>query len=680
MKTFMAEPQLSLSKLDLADEQENEHIVKFIPSEKQPIIVIVGSGPVGVQLAQQLIERGFKGTIKLFGDEPWRPYNRIKLSSLVAGELTFKDILLPEFHKEQKNFHFIHQRIAEIKPDQKTILDERGKAYLFDHLVFCTGSSPWIPNVQGISLSGVYVFRNLNDAQKLMARSVRTRKTVVVGGGLLGLEAAKAMQRNNTQVVLVHQSNRLMNRQLDVEAGAIVKRAVEGHGIDVVLNAGVRAINGSHGVESVELRNGKTIKCDTVIFATGIQPNIELARKAGVKVKRGVLVDDHLLTNQNNIYAVGECAEHNGEIYGLLAPGMEQAAILADRFCGGDSHYTGSISATQLKILDLPVFTVGWVGDEFENLIDQTLVYYSPNGDYRKIFLKRNRIKGIIAVGECAEKSRLQEAVTKDLRVYPWQVSRFKSEGRLWPEEDTVHVREWPATALVCNCRSVDKGTLVDAQLSGCSSVEQLAQCTGASTVCGSCKPLLADLVGTPVEPEPVLATGRPLMSMVLASLILAALAFLVPGPSYSESYQTVSWLEQFWTDSLLKQITGFSLLGLSVAGVLISLRKRITRLNFGGFPWWRFIHTVMGFLALVVLYLHTGFELGSNLNFYLMSNFVLLAVAGALAGLVIASETSARMGYMGKRVRQWLTHSHIVLFWPLPMLLGFHVLSVYFF
>ena len=679
VKIVMAEPQLSLSETELV-EGKPEQSIELVPAQAQPVVIIVGSGPVGVHCAQQLIERGFEGTIKLFGDEPWRPYNRIKLSSLVAGEVTFQDILLPEIGKEQERFHFIHQRISKIDSDKKQVVDERGNSYSYDELVFCTGSSPWLPNVQGIDLNGVYVFRNLNDAQKLMARSVRTRRTVVVGGGLLGLEAAKAMQRNNTHVILVHQSNRLMNRQLDIEAGAILKRTVEGYGIEVMLNAGVRSINGEHTVESVELPNGKIIECDTVIFATGIQPNAELARKAGVSVGRGILVNDELATNQAGIHAVGECAEYNGEIYGLLAPGIEQAAVLADRICGGDSHYRGSIAATQLKILDLPIFTVGWVGDEYENLIDQTVIYQSKNGDYRKLFLKRNRVKGVVAVGACAEKSRLQQAVTKEMRLMPWHISRFKNEGRIWPEEDTAHVREWPATALVCNCRGIEKGTLVDAQLGGCQTVEALAQCTGASTVCGSCKPLLADLVGTPVEPEPVLASGKPLRSIVVVSLILAALALIIPGPSYSESYQTASWLESFWTDSLLKQITGYSLLGISVAGILISLRKRITKFTLGGFPWWRFIHTVLGFLALVILYLHTGFELGSNLNRYLMMNFILLAVAGALAGIIIASEATSRMGYTGKQVRQWLTHSHIVLFWLLPMLLGLHVLSVYFF
>lgn len=647
---------------------------------KGKTIIVVGSGPVGVHFIQELMKRKFAGNIILFGDEPWRPYNRIQLSSLLAGDIRYQQILLPDIDKSQSNFRFINRRILSINAHEKWVQDEKGNQHPFDKLVLATGSRPWLPQVAGVDLNGVYVFRDLNDAQKLLARSVRTRRTVVVGGGLLGVEAARAMQRNNTNVMLVHQSNRLMNRQLDVEAGLILKHSLEGYGIDVVLNAGVKAILGERNVSGVELRNGKVVECDTVIFATGIQPNVELARYAGIKVARGVVVDDTLTTSVADVYALGECVEHRNEIYGLLAPGLEQAAILADRFSNGVAQYRGSIAATQLKILDLPIFTVGWIGDEYENQIDETIVYHGPNGEYRKLYLKRNLLKGVVAVGECTERSRLQEVISREQIVWPWQLRRFRTEGLLWPREDSLNVRDWPATAIVCNCRSVDKGALVSAQLQGCKTVEALAECTGASTVCGSCKPLLSDLVGTPFEAEPVVATGKPLLSVVGLSLLLALLVFMLPKPHVSESFAAVSWLEKLWTDSLYKQISGYSLLGISVAGILISLRKRIKRFTLGGFPWWRFIHTVLGFTALVILYLHTGFSLGENLNQYLMLDFVLLAIAGALAGMIIGGERYTRMGYAGKRWRKWLTHSHIILFWPLPVLLTLHVLSVYYF
>lgn len=167
--------------------------------EQHRVLAIIGSGPVGVQCAQALLQRGFKGMIKLFGDEPWQPYNRMQLSSLVAGEVRYRDILFPEIENNKDRFLFLHRRVVSIDPAHHALIDDKGVRHHFHQLVFATGSRPWVPNVRGLGLPGVFVFRDLNDAQQLMARSARTRRTVIVGGGILGVEAARAMQRNNTQ-------------------------------------------------------------------------------------------------------------------------------------------------------------------------------------------------------------------------------------------------------------------------------------------------------------------------------------------------------------------------------------------------------------------------------------------------------------------------------------------------
>lgn len=406
--------------------------------EQHRVLAIIGSGPVGVQCAQTLLQRGFKGMIKLFGDEPWQPYNRMQLSSLVAGEVRYSDILFPEIESNKDRFLFLHRRVTSIDPAHHALIDDKGVRHHYHQLVFATGSRPWVPNVRGLGLPGVFVFRDLNDAQQLMARSARTRRTVIVGGGILGVEAARAMQRNNTQVTLVHQSDRLMNRQLDSEAGAILKRTLEGYGVEVFLNSGMRKILGTTGVAGVELRNGRTIECDTVIFATGIQPNVALARSAGLKVGRGIVVDDTLQTSREGVFAIGECAEHRGQIYGLLAPGLEQCGVLADRLCEGVGTYTGSMAATLLRILDLPIFTMGWISDEYESQIDQTITYHNNNGDYRKLYLTRNRLKGVVAVGSCAEQARLQSAVQNARWILPWQRARFRKSGYLWGRIDCL--------------------------------------------------------------------------------------------------------------------------------------------------------------------------------------------------------------------------------------------------
>jgi nitrite reductase (NADH) large subunit len=360
-----------------------------------------------------------------------------------------------------------------------------------------------------------------------MARSVRTRNTIVIGGGLLGVEAARAMQRNNTHVTLVHQSNRLMNRQLDVEAGAILKRTLEGYGIEVKLNAGVSALLGENVVSGVELRNGQVLACDTVIFATGIQPNVAMARNSGVKVGRGIRINNKLQTNQPDIFAIGECAEHEEEIYGLLAPGQEQAAILADRFCGGVAQYKGSKATTYLKVLDLPVFTLGWVGDEYENRIDETLIFHCESGAYRKLFLQRNRLRGVVAVGECEEKNRLHQVVNSQQRILPWQKNRFRNEGRLWPSGDASHVRDWPAGAKICGCRNVPVGKLLFAQKEGCKSMESLMACTGAGNVCGACIPLLDDLISNPLQQQSMRVALKPLFTAIVVGIALISIAMV---------------------------------------------------------------------------------------------------------------------------------------------------------
>lgn len=410
-------------------------------------IIVVGSGPVGFHFIQELLKRKYAGNILLFGDEPWRPYNRVHLSSLLAGDMRYQQILLPDIDKTGAHFRFINRRIMALDVHEKRVRDERGGEHHFDRLVLATGSRPWLPQIQGVDLAGVYVFRDLNDAQKLLARTVRTRRTVVVGGGLLGVEAARAMQRNHTNVVLVHQGNRLMNRQLDVDAGAILKHSLEGYGVQVLLNAGVKTILGTQAVTGVALRNGVTLDCDTVIFATGIQPNVELARYAGIKVGRGIRVDDGLSTSQADVFAVGECVEHRNEVYGVLAPGLEQAAVLADRLCKGSAEYRGSIAAIRLKVLDLPVFSMGWIGDEYERQIDEVVVYHGPQGEYRKLFLKRSVIKGVVAVGECPERSRLQDMIVRERIVWPWHLRRFRLEGLLWPRQDDADMQGWHARA-----------------------------------------------------------------------------------------------------------------------------------------------------------------------------------------------------------------------------------------
>ena len=234
--------------------------------------------------------------VTIFGAEPWTPYNRVKLSSLLAGDISSIDIH-NELQAPEGNQYVIQHHncaIVSINRENKTVTDSSGQIHRYARLVLAVGSQAHIPNIPGIDLPGIFTFRDLNDAQKLMARRVRSRRTVIIGGGLLGLEAAKAMQKNNTEVYIIEHNPRLMQNQLDENAAEILREHLLSLGIRVVLHDGIKQIRGSLTVNEIELRSGKTISCDTLIVATGIRPNVDIAREAGLPVSKGIKVNQHL--------------------------------------------------------------------------------------------------------------------------------------------------------------------------------------------------------------------------------------------------------------------------------------------------------------------------------------------------------------------------------------------------
>jgi nitrite reductase (NADH) large subunit len=423
------------------------------------------------------------------------------------------------------------------------------------------------------------------------------------------------------------------------------------------------------------LRSERVIACDTVLVATGIRPTIELARAAGLHLGRGISVDDRLLTSDPYIYAVGECAEHRKRVYGVVAPGFEQAAVAAHSIAGGKSNYRGSVVATRLKVLNLPVFSVGAVTEE--EMPDFRREWrYGEEKVYRKLVTWRGELVGAVVIGACNDVSRLQEAVTRRRRVWPWQMLRFMRSGTLWPEAELGSVATWPATATVCNCTGVTRGAIGAAIANGCATVESVSARTGASSVCGSCRPLLAELVGSPAPTGPVWGSGVLLGSAGVA-LVAAVMALVLTAP-YPSTVQVAWQWDVLWRDSAWKQASGFTVLGLSAVGLLLSLRKRLRRFAFGEFPLWRVAHALLGALTLIGLAVHTGGRLGANLNFALMISFLGLVAVGAVAGSVIALEH--RLGARATSLRRTWLWSHIVFSWPIPVLLTFHVLKTYYF
>ncbi len=642
-------------------------------------VVVIGSGPVGIRVVQELLKRDSRIKIAIFGDEPWQPYNRIKLSSLLTGEVSEDELYQQQDIKNNQSVTtFYNNRIIGIDRHTREVIDSHGKRYTYKKLILATGSQPHLPSIDGIHLKNVFTFRDLSDAQKLMSRTVRTRRTVIIGGGLLGLEAARAMQRFNTQVSVIEHSMWLMFRQLDQRAGAYLKQYIEGLDIEVFVNSRVTRIIGDEQVTAVELANGSEIECDTLIIAAGIVPNIQLAVDAGIHVGRGIRVNDQLQTNDPDVFAVGECVEHRNKIYGLIAPGYEQASVAAHIIKGFKAQYLGSVSATNLKVLDYPVFSMGNTGVSArsrENFIYQN----HKNEIYRKLVVINGRLRGAVAIGGWPGINLLQEAIVKQRRIWPWEIKRFITTGQIWQEELTENVVEWPATATICNCTGVTRGDLESAERSGARTVAELAAATGASTVCGSCKPLITNFIGSHAKPEPV--TGyRPLFLASLISVMAAMIMLMLPGLEYMQSVQaSINW-DALWRNSLFKQISGFSLLGLSLLISVISLRKRLNSIiSQWDFAWWRVFHVLVAVLAVAALLIHTGFRFGDNINFYLMSVYSALILMGALAGAVIAMDHLLTRK-SARRLRTISVWSHIILLWPMPVLLGFHIIKTYYF
>ncbi len=648
------------------------------PTSGPPPIVIVGNGPAGMRAARELLKRLPDQAIILYGEERHPPYNRVRLSSWLAGELDWDALTQPlSYGDDAQVSERFGVRVQQIDREQKCIVDSTGVVQPFEKLLLATGSQPHIPELPGLDLSGVFTFRSLDDTNRLLARRASSRHTIVIGGGLLGLEAARGMQRHNTRVTVIEHADRLLPQQLDLAGSAQLLSSLEQLGIKVLISCGVASAQGNTRIERVQLSNGETLPCDTLIIATGIRANLTLAKQAGLAFNRGIIVDDRMRTSDPDIYAVGECAEHRGQLYGFVAPGLEQAGVAVADMAGVETHYPGSIAASRLKVVGTQVFSMGPMGiDAVPGAGTEQVFTDLDTGAYRKLLIHRNRLAGAIMIGPTNEINRLQSAISEAQWIWPWQRLRFSKTGRVWPESDSQSVASWPAAALVCQCMSVDRGTLSHCIAAGATTLEAVSRTTNAATVCGSCKPLVQELLGdTHSEPVPM---HRSLLALAVVSLIAALAMLLGPNLPYASSVQQTVSIDIIWRNHLIKQITGFSILGLFSVALLLSLRKRIPRLQtLGNFATWRMVHIVLGLLVIVALVAHTGLRLGHGLNFLLMLSFTLTLLVGAVSTGVISLEHRVNSA-LAIKLRANSILLHILLFWPVPVLLGWHIFKTY--
>lgn len=367
-------------------------------------LVIVGNGMAAARLVDELAKVALgRYAIAVIGDEPRLAYNRVLLSSVLAGETTTQDIeLRPASWWIARGVTLKYGcRATEIDVGRRELKIADDESVSFSKLVLTTGSSALRLNVSGADLPGVHTFRDSRDVDLLLTLAAQKRRVVVVGGGLLGLEAAYGLAKAGAPVTLIHLMDRLMERQLDASAAALLKALVERKGIEILLDANTAKIHGKTRVEGVELVDGRRIDADAVIFAAGIRPNIALARDAGIAVNRGIVVDDHLQTGASDIFAIGECAEHRGICYGLVEPAYEQGRVLAEHLAGRKAAYHGSIVATNLKVSGVGVFSAGdFIGGEGS----EALVLSDFNhGTYKKLVITDGKLTGAVLVGDTAD-------------------------------------------------------------------------------------------------------------------------------------------------------------------------------------------------------------------------------------------------------------------------------------
>lgn len=455
-------------------------------------IVLIGNGMAGIRTLEEILKLSPDAfDITVFGKEPYPNYNRIELSKVLQGDTSVSDITLNEWHWYEDNNIKLYpgETVTTIDKDQQIVYTDKERKESYDQLIIATGSDPVILPLPGIDKQGVTAFRDIEDCEKMVDYSKKYKKAAVIGGGLLGLEAARGLLNLGMEVDVVHLSDSLMERQLDKEAGALLKKELEEQGMNFLLEKQTSEILGDDHVSGLRFNDGEEIEADLIVMAVGIKPNVALAKETGIEVNRGIVVNDYLETNTPNIYSVGECAEHREMVYGLVAPLYQQGQVLAKRICGvEDEGYQGSVVSTQLKVSGVDVFSTGQITED-ENT-KSIKVFDDWRGVYKKIIVNQGKITGSVLFGDTGDGNRLLSLIKKGADVEEY-TDGGQNEGA-----GAGLVADMPDDELICGCNGVTKGTIVEAiETQGLKSVEQVKGCTNASRSCGTCKSLVSDLL-----------------------------------------------------------------------------------------------------------------------------------------------------------------------------------------
>jgi len=458
-------------------------------------LVMIGNGMAGVSFVEQLLKLNpHKYEITIIGAEPHPNYNRIMLSSVLAGDVSMKDIVLNDWDWYRDNriqLHAGHTATA-LDTAARTVRTDQGLTVSYDDLVIATGSQPFMLPLPGADKEGVIAFRDMKDCETMIETAKTYKKAVVIGGGLLGIEAARGLLNLKMEVHVVHIFNYLMERQLDETASRMLQEELERQGMKFLLEKQSDTILGKKRVSGLSFKDGSQVDADLIVMAVGIRPNVQLAKEAGVEVNRGIVVDDSMQTSVPGIYSLGECAEHRGIAYGLVAPLYEQGAILAKQLASVEHDgYQGSVVSTKLKVSGVNVFSAGRFMSEPGT--KSLRVQDDLDGVYKKVVFQNGKVIGAVLFGDTTEGSRLFSLIRKgeDFSGREKEVLFGPSGGGgAVTNEDLVQAMS--GDEIVCGCNGVTKDTIVESITEkGCVSVNEIKACTKASGSCGGCKPLV---------------------------------------------------------------------------------------------------------------------------------------------------------------------------------------------
>lgn len=458
-------------------------------------LVMIGNGMAGLRTIEEILDRDpQRFEITIIGKEAYPNYNRIMLSNILQNKMTVEETIM------NSNDWYAEHDIKLVNSDPVTILDranktvitESGQSFEYDQCIIATGSKAFVLPIPGSDLPSVIGWRTIDDTKRMMEIAQTKHKAIVIGGGLLGLECARGLLDQGMEVTVVHLAEWLMEMQLDRKAGQMLKNDLEQQGMRFELQANTQEILGHEDVESVRLADGRVLEADLVVMAVGIRPYTEVAKAAGLDVNRGIIVNEFMQTNDPNIFAVGECAECEGKVYGLVAPLYEQGIVLADYLTNKETNgYHGSTTFTSLKVSGCDLYSAGIIQETDD--IHGIEIFNSIDNNYKKVFLKDGEVVGAVLYGNTDDGSRFYNMMKKHESIEDYTLVSLLTKGG---EAANVSIEDMADDETICGCNGVNKGTIVEAiTKNGLTSVAEVTKMTKAGNSCGKCKGQIADIL-----------------------------------------------------------------------------------------------------------------------------------------------------------------------------------------